>query len=96
MDASGNPIYSLGYAEKILKGWGTRPSDWQIGATLQQEILPRVSVEVGYTRRWLKNFTVTDNLAVAATDFDQFSIVAPLRSARCRAAAATRCPGSTT
>ena len=45
--------------------------------TLQQEILPRVSVEVGYTRRWLKNFTVTDNLAVQATDFDQFSITAP-------------------
>src|SRR5687767_604661 len=77
VDASGNPIYSLGYAEKILKGWGTRPSDWQIGATLQQEILPRVSVEVGYTRRWLKNFTVTDNLAVGEGDFDTFSIVAP-------------------
>jgi hypothetical protein len=39
-----------------------------VGVTLQQEILPRVSVEVGYTRRWLQNFTVTDNLAVAATD----------------------------
>ena len=77
VDAAGNPIYSLGYAEKILKGWGSRPSDWQVGVTLQQEILPRVSVEVGYTRRWLKNFTVTDNLAVGASDFDQFSINAP-------------------
>ena len=64
VDASGNPIYSLGYDEKILKGWGTRPSDWQIGVTLQHEVLPRVSLEVGYTRRWLQNFTVTDNLAV--------------------------------
>ena len=35
VDANGNPIYSLGYAEKILKGWGTRPSDWQVGVTLQ-------------------------------------------------------------
>jgi hypothetical protein len=77
VDANGNPIYSLGYAEKILKGWGTRPSDWQIGVTLQQEILPRVSVEVGYTRRWLQNFTVTDNLNVSPADFDQFSLVAP-------------------
>ena len=77
VDASGNPIYSTSYAEKILKGWGTRPSDWQIGLTLQQEILPRVSVEVGYTRRWLKNFTVTDNLAVSAADFDQFYLAAP-------------------
>ena len=77
VDANGNPIYSLGYAEKILKGWGTRPSDWQIGVTLQQEILPRVSVEVGYSRRWLQNFTVTDNLNVSPADFDQFHLVAP-------------------
>ena len=77
VDANGNPIYSLGYDEKILKGWGTRPSDWQIGVTLQQEILPRVSLEVGYARRWLQNFTVTDNLAITPADFDQFSVVAP-------------------
>jgi hypothetical protein len=77
VDANGNPIYSLSYAEKTLKGWGTRPSDWQVGVTLQQELLPRVSVEVGYTRRWLQNFTVRDNLSVSAADFDQFSIVAP-------------------
>jgi hypothetical protein len=40
-------------------------------------VLPRVSVEVGYTRRWLQNFTVTDNLNVSPADFDQFSLVAP-------------------
>ncbi len=68
----------LNYDEAILKGWGVRPSDWQIGVTLQQEVLPRVSVEVGYTRRWLDNFTVTDNLATTAADYDQFSITAPL------------------
>jgi hypothetical protein len=77
VDAVGNPIYSLGYDPKILQGWGVRPSDWQIGVTLQQEILPRVSVEVGYTRRWLQNFTVTDNLALSAGDFDTFSLTAP-------------------
>ena len=36
-----------------------------------------VSVEVGYYRRWLQNFTVVDNLAVAAGDFDPFSVTAP-------------------
>jgi hypothetical protein len=61
----------------ILKGLGTRPSNWQIGVTLQQEILPRVSLEVGYSRRWLQNFTVTDNLNVSPADFDQFNLVAP-------------------
>jgi hypothetical protein len=73
----GQNVYSLSYAEKILKGWGTRPGDWQIGFTVQQEILPRVSVEAAYSRRWLQNFTVTDNLATAANDYTPFSITAP-------------------
>ena len=55
-----------------------RPSDWQIGVSVQQELVTGVSVEVGYFRRWLQNFTVVDNLAVTAGDFDPFSITAPL------------------
>ena len=54
-----------------------RPGDWQIGASIQQEVLPRVSVEVGYNRRWLQNFSVTDNLAVTPADFGTFSVVVP-------------------
>jgi hypothetical protein len=73
----GKEVAVLSYDEQILKGWYNRPSDWQITATIQQEVLPRVSVEVGYTRRWLQNFTVTDNRAVAPSDFTQFSVTAP-------------------
>lgn len=62
---------------EILSGWGVRPSDWQFGASIQRELLPRTSVEVGYNRRWFQNFTVTDNQAVGPSDFDSFSIVAP-------------------
>jgi hypothetical protein len=40
-------------------------------------VLPRVSIEVGYFRRWLNNFTITDNLAVGPNDFTQYSITAP-------------------
>jgi hypothetical protein len=36
-----------------------------------------VSVEVGYLRRWLQNFTATDNLAVAPGDYTKFSMAAP-------------------
>ena len=63
--------------DAILGGWGIRPADWQFGASIQREVLPRVSVEVGYDRRWLQNFVVTDNRAVAASDFTPFSITAP-------------------
>jgi len=62
---------------KILTGWSVRSNDWQIGASVQQQILPRVSIEAGYFRRWLNNFTVTDNLLVGAGDFTPFSIAAP-------------------
>jgi len=36
-----------------------------------------MSVEVGYFRRWLQHFTVTDNVNVNASDFSSFSITAP-------------------
>jgi hypothetical protein len=62
---------------RILDGWNVRSNDWQIGASVQQQVLPRVSVEIGYFRRWLNNFTVTDNLAVGAADFTPYSITAP-------------------
>ena len=64
----------------VMKGWGVRPADWQIGVTMQHEVLPRMSLEVGYARRWLQNFTVTDNLLQAPTDFAAFSVVAPVDS----------------
>jgi Carboxypeptidase regulatory-like domain len=74
----GKNVYSLTYDEQILKGWGTRPSDWIVGASIQHEVLPRVSVDVGYTRRWLQNFTVQDNRARTVADYTPFSVVAPL------------------
>ena len=45
---------------------------------MQQEVLPRVSVEAGYVRRWFQGFTVTHNLAVSASDFGTFNVTAPL------------------
>jgi hypothetical protein len=76
----GKPVLVNNYDAAVLKGWGIRPGDWQIGATLQQQVAPRISVEVGYIRRWLQNFYITDNLAVGPNDFTQFSVVAPLDS----------------
>ena len=60
-----------------LKGWGVRENDWQWGITVQQEVIPRVSVEVGYARRWFKGVTVTDNLARTPDEFDSYVVTAP-------------------
>jgi hypothetical protein len=51
-----------------------------MSAGIQQEIVPRVSVEVTYVRRSWGNQTVTDNRAVSAADFDQFSLTVPTDS----------------
>jgi hypothetical protein len=61
----------------ILEGWGVRPSDWQFGASVQHEVLPRTSVEVGYYRRWFQGFLVTDNLASTPADYTQYTFTAP-------------------
>jgi hypothetical protein len=61
----------------ILGGWGVRPYDWQFGVSAQHEVVPRVSVEVGYNRRWWGNFFVTDNTRTTAGDYEQYSIAIP-------------------
>jgi hypothetical protein len=65
---------------EILEGWGVRPSDWNWGVSVQHEVLPRVSVEVGFFHREFFGFTVTDNLAVSPSDFTEFSVNAPVDS----------------
>jgi hypothetical protein len=60
--------------------WNTRGYNWEFSVGMQREILPRVSVDVSYFRRWYGNFTATDNQAVAPTDFDRIDIVAPIDS----------------
>jgi hypothetical protein len=61
----------------LVSGWGKRAGDWQIGASIQQELLPRVAVEVGYQRRWLTNALATDNLSRSAAEHDAFSVPIP-------------------
>jgi hypothetical protein len=61
----------------VLEGWGIRPYDWQFSASVQQQIMPRVSAEIGYSRRWWGNFFFTDNRAVGPQDFDTMTFNAP-------------------
>jgi hypothetical protein len=60
-----------------LTGWGVRQNDWQWGINLQQEVMPRVSVEVGYNRRWFHGEKVTDNTLRGPEDYQLFTIQAP-------------------
>jgi hypothetical protein len=63
----------------LNNGWGRRPlRNWQFSAAVQREILPRVSVDLNYWRSWFRDFVVSDNRAVGPSDYDPFSITAPV------------------
>jgi len=76
----GRPRAGTRLDDSILGGWGARPYDWQFGVSVQQELMPRVSVEAGYYRRWWPIFTtadITDNINTTAADYAQFAVYAP-------------------
>ncbi|HVZ21229.1 MAG TPA: carboxypeptidase regulatory-like domain-containing protein [Vicinamibacterales bacterium] len=76
-----NQLVGAQFSPTLLSGWGVRPSDWSYGVSVQQEIFPRASVEVGYYRRtftqYTTNGTVNDNLAVGPNDVTPFSVTVP-------------------
>ena len=62
----------------VLSGWGKRPSDYQWTAMVQQELFPRVSAEVSYTRRDFHGFLVTDDLnRNVNTAYETYTLTAP-------------------
>jgi carboxypeptidase family protein len=67
----------VAYDPDIIRGWGKREYNWQFSAGVQHELLPRVSLDVGYYGTWYNNLFVTDNRAWTAADFDTFSLTAP-------------------
>jgi hypothetical protein len=60
-----------------LKGWGVRQNDWQWGITVQHEVIPRLSAEVAYNRRWFQGDKITDNRLRGPSDYETFTLTAP-------------------
>jgi len=73
----GQNVLTNNFDPGLLRGWGVRPSDWNLGISLQQRIGPRSSVDVTYTRRWFHGFSVIDNVALQPSDLTRFSLAAP-------------------
>jgi len=76
-----NQLVGAQFDPDLLHGWGLRPSDWSFGVSVQQQIAPRASVEVGYYRRTFTMFTtggtVSDNLLIGPNDVKAYSVTAP-------------------
>jgi len=79
-----NQLVGAQFDPSLLSGWGVRPSDWSYGFSVQQEIMPRASVEVGYYRRTFTMYTtggtVTENLAIPASSLSTYSVTVPTDS----------------
>ena len=73
----GKSSFDTNYDPGITQGWGVRPYNWDFSASVQRELIPRLSASFGYFRRIYGNFLVTDNLALAPADFTSFSIPVP-------------------
>ncbi len=74
----GTEVVSSTLDPSVNSGWGIRTGDWQWGGSIQQQLLPRVSAEFSYQRRWLLNFSATDNRATANSDYDSYSLIVPV------------------
>ncbi len=66
------------YSDEVLRGFAVRPSNWNVTAEVQHELLPRLSLTAGYYRNTSAHFMATDNEAVGPRDFDPFCITAPI------------------
>ena len=65
------------YDPDLMTGWGKRSYNWEFTASVQQEIVPRMSVDVQYARRWYGNIRVMDDLAATAASYTPFTMTAP-------------------
>ena len=74
----GFPVVNTFYDDDWAFGWGNRKTNWEFSGSIQQELTSGVSLDVGYFRRSFSNFSVVDNRALAAGDFEQFMVGIPM------------------
>jgi hypothetical protein len=73
----------------VLRGWGVRPNDYQYTVTVQQQLLPRVSLDASFTHRTFHGFFVTTDLSKhaggvlsgsTAGSYETYTLTAPTDS----------------
>jgi hypothetical protein len=71
-------LNQLKFDPNLQTGFGKRPYNWEFSTGVQQQLTPRVSMDVGFFRRWYGNFQVVDNLALSPADFNYFNYTVPM------------------
>jgi hypothetical protein len=70
----GQSVINTRYDEDVPT---TRGYNWEVSTSVQHELMPRVSMNVGYFRRWYGNTRTTDNVLIGPEDHDHFCATAP-------------------
>ena len=105
----GKTVGATVYDPETLRGWNVREFNWEFTTSVQHQLAPRVSVDVGYFRRWYGNLglgTPTGNSGgvnfITTDDRDADARWTSTRSASrhrpirgCPTAADIRCAAST-
>jgi hypothetical protein len=65
------------YDPDLMTGWGKRSFNWEFTTSVQQELVPRVSLDVQYARRWYGNIRLMDDRSVTAADYADVSLTVP-------------------
>ena len=73
----GQTLVSTSFDPNLSQGWAKRPDNWEYSAVVDQELVPRVSMEAGYFRRTFGHQTVTDNLDITPADFNTYCVTVP-------------------
>ena len=76
----GSQLPSTTQDPATLRGWNLRPWNWEFTASIQHELMPRVSVGLTYFRRINGGFLTTINTADVAGDFTRLPVVVPVDS----------------
>ena len=74
----GKEVFTKSFDPEFINGWGKRTYNWEMGVSVQQELMPRVGVTVGYFRRSFGNFYTADNRLTTTADYTPFSIPIPV------------------
>jgi hypothetical protein len=73
----GKSVNNLTVDPATTSGWNTREYSWDTTVGLNQQLAPRVSVEVDYIHRTWGNLQTTVNRALTPSDFDTFTYTVP-------------------
>ena len=75
--AFGLPAITTFYDPDWAFGWGNRRANWEISASIQQELMPGMSLDFGYFRRAWINRSTLDDRAVGTDDFEIGTVTVP-------------------